>query len=143
MAVCAAVAVPAQVTITTQADDVATVQPGGPRGGSGGKTFFNIEGSANGTFASFGVADFVFDGSDSVAGSLTALSLEIVQSNAGFTTNGRYSVYVTDATDVSIQSDGPLAYQGTNDGIASVDPQLTNLQLLGDFDFNRSCGRHP
>lgn len=36
----------------------AIIQPLGPRQGSGGEAFFNIEGEENGDFASFGVARF-------------------------------------------------------------------------------------
>ncbi|MEL7449516.1 MAG: endonuclease/exonuclease/phosphatase family protein [Pseudomonadota bacterium] len=113
--------------------DNATVQPAGPRPGSGGKTFFNIEGSGNGDFASFGVADFRFAACE--AKMIENPRLELRQSNAGFTTDGRYSVYLTDAVDVDIQAGtSPLTYQG-GDGLASVDPLLTGLEFLAEFDF--------
>src|SRR5262245_362284 len=50
---------PAQVVITpVKATANATVQPAGPRAGSNGTAFFNVEGNANGANASFGTADF-------------------------------------------------------------------------------------
>ncbi|MEM9056637.1 MAG: endonuclease/exonuclease/phosphatase family protein, partial [Pseudomonadota bacterium] len=123
----------AQQTQRIAAFDNATVQPAGPRPGGSGKTFFNIEGSANGAFASFGIADFQLAACAATA--LDSPRLELAQSNAGFTTDGRYTVYLTDAVDVDIQGGtSPLSYQG-GDGLASVDPLLTNLELLGEFDF--------
>jgi len=124
--------------LSLAAFDNATVQPGGPRSGDFGKIFFNIEGSANGGFASFGVADFDLNALNpgfAVADVTDTLTLDIVESNAGFTTNGAYSVYFTDAVDVSIQPGSPLNYQSGNDGVASVDPLLTNLSFLGSFTF--------
>ena len=127
---------PTNLDLSIEAIDVATVRPDGPRGGSFGKIFFNVQGSANGGFASFGVIDYEFDGMDQAEGSLFALSLELIESNASFTTDGDYSIYLTDATDVDIQAgSSPLQYQGSNDGLASVDPLLTNLTLLGSTRF--------
>src|SRR5262245_33554919 len=73
-------------SISLLASDNATVQPGGPRAGASGKSFFNLEGSANTTFASFGVADFNF-GSVVLGGTATGVSgaaLQLTQSNAAF-----------------------------------------------------------
>lgn len=119
--------------IRAEANDNATVQPGGPRSGVNGKRFFNIEGSANGAFASFGVADFVVRGVN--ATDILSLRLELAQSNASFTRDGTFSIYLTDATAVSIQPGSPIRYQSGNDGLASVDPAFTSLALLGQFTF--------
>ncbi|MEO0422968.1 MAG: endonuclease/exonuclease/phosphatase family protein [Pseudomonadota bacterium] len=125
----------AQQTQRVAAFDNATVQPAGVRPGDAGRRFFNIEGSANGDFASFAVADFDLGVITSKVIDVTELTLLITQSNAGFTTDGAYAVYRTDETGVSIQeSDSPLTYQG-GDGIGSVDPLLTNLTLLATVDF--------
>jgi hypothetical protein len=71
----------------TLASNNATVQPGGPRSGPNGKDFFNIEGSSNDPFDSFGVVDFQFPaGSTFNDGDL--LSLTLAQANASFTTAG-------------------------------------------------------
>ena len=127
----------ATADFSVAASDNATVQAGGPRSGNNGKIFFNIQGSGNGGFASFGVADFdlsaIAPGFE-VVDLLDIGTLDIVESNAGFTTNGAYSVYFTDAVDVSIQPGSPVNYQG-GDGVASIDPLLTNLSLLGSFNF--------
>jgi hypothetical protein len=122
----------AQVAIDVEASDNATVQPAGPRSGGGGKAFFNVEGSTNGTFASFGVVDFVVP---STCTDLSGLSLALTQDNAGFTTDGPVSVYLTDATGVDIQPGSSITYQAGSDGVASVDPAFTNLTLLGSFNF--------
>ena len=48
--------------VQLEAFNNATVQPGGPRTGSSGLAFFNIEGSDYGNFASYGVMQFDFSG---------------------------------------------------------------------------------
>src|SRR6516165_2080419 len=62
----------------------ATIQPGGPRGGTNGKLFFNIEGSSNGSFSDFGVVDFQTP-SGATFGPGQELSLALTQDNAAFT----------------------------------------------------------
>ena len=123
----------AQATVSVPASGNATVRPDGVRSGSGGLVFFNVQGSANNNFASFGVVDFVppaTEGAD-----ITGLSLALTQSNASFTNSGSYQVYLTDETGLSIiAGESTLTYQG-GDGASAVDPALTNLQLLGGFAF--------
>ncbi len=123
----------AQTTVTTVANANATVQPAGVRTGNNGTIFFNVQGSANGGFASFGVLDFqpaATAGSD-----ITGLSLSLTQSNASFTANGTYDVYLTSETSVSIAAGAsPLQYQG-GDGVGAIDPILTDLQRLGGANF--------
>ena len=106
-------------TSSVEAFQNATVQPGGVRTGSSGLAFFNIEGSANGGFASYGVARFdgaavkaAFD-AEYGAGlwAIDDVHIELVQSNAGFTTDGGVSVAWTgdDATSI-LENVSPLAY---------------------------------
>lgn len=138
-------------TISLLASDNATVQGGGPRSGASGKAFFNMEGSNNGTFASFGVADFNFS-SVSLGGTATAVSgamLQLTQSNAAFSTTGPVSVYLTSNTAADIQpGTSTLKDQSTVaiplDGAASVDPSLSPLTLLGSGTFvNAGAANHP
>ncbi|MEQ8660947.1 MAG: hypothetical protein RLW62_09030, partial [Gammaproteobacteria bacterium] len=84
-----------------------------------GVAFFNVQGAANGNFASYGVARF--DGAavkaafDDAYGAgmwvLDGVSLELVQANAGFTTDGGVSVAWSDddATGI-LENLSPLAY---------------------------------
>lgn len=119
------------------ASDNATVQAAGPRSGTSGKNFFNIEGSANGSFASFGVIDF--DGSAISFGQavdgLNSVSLMLTQSNAGFSTTGALQFWVTTNTAVDIQpGTSPLIYD-SGAGEAGVGTQLDDLYMLGDGTY--------
>ena len=63
IALSTAIAIPCLVTqaladTIISASNNATIQPGGPRAGTNGKIFFNMEGSSNGSFSDFGVVDF-------------------------------------------------------------------------------------
>ena len=128
------------VTISLEATDNATVQPGGPRTGSSGKAFFNVEGGNNGAFASYGVADFDFAALAPPLGgpvtSIDSVTLQLAQSNAGFSLAGPMSFYLTNQTGVDIQpGTSPAMYQGTNNGAASVGPELGPLSLLGSGNY--------
>jgi hypothetical protein len=118
-----------------EAVDNATVQPAGPRTGTNGKAFFNIEGSANGAFASFGVADFApFTTSVGIA-DVTGVTVRLVQSNAAFTAPGTVNFYFASNTTVDIQpGTSPLTYQ-TAAGEEGVGTQLGTLHLLGSGTF--------
>jgi hypothetical protein len=127
--------------ISFEATDNATVQPAGPRSGSSGKAFFNMEGSNNAAFASYGVIDFDFASLAPPFGGpvtgITSATLQMTQSNAAFSMPGPLSVYLTTQTAVDIQpGTSPLTYQGTNNGAASVGPQLSPLTLLGTGMYN-------
>ena len=85
----------ARANIILPAANNATVQPGGPRPGVNGKQFFNMEGSVNGTFASFGVVDFQ---SSPMSVQVTSLTLALTQANAAFTHNGALTFYLSTDT---------------------------------------------
>ncbi len=127
----------------------ATVQPAGPRTGTNGTNFFNIEGSANTTFSSFGVIDFLLS-NESFGGTVTgvnSVTLNLTESNASFTAPGNFSVYVTDNTTTSIANNGtsPLFFtDSTNSGTVGTDTvgpvppspdTLFPLTFLGTFNF--------
>jgi hypothetical protein len=87
--------------ITVTAINNATVQPSGPRTGSNGKTFFNMEGTADGTFASYGVLDFQIP-SGEPALNANMLTVSLTQANAAFTSNGALSFYLSTDTSTNI-----------------------------------------
>lgn len=95
----------ALAAFTAAARDNATIQPSGPRGGSNGKKFFNIEGNANGQFASWGVLDF--NATDFGIGfqvtSISNVKLKLVHAPAGFSESGSIKFYVTEDTTTDIQ----------------------------------------
>lgn len=120
-----------------EASDNATVQPGGPRSGSSGKAFFNMEGSANGNFSSFGVAEFDLSSlvTPGTVVSVDSATLTMTQSNAAFTESGPISIYVTQQNGVGIQPGDAVNYILPNDGAAAVDADLLPLSLVGSGNF--------
>ena len=135
---------PTASAATLPATDNATVQLAGPRTGTNGKNFLNIEGDANGTasaFSSYGVIDFAVAPGTLGVGTVTSVdsfSLALTQSNANFTTGGSLSFYVSGNTGASINNDGSssLTYMpgATPAGVGnSLDP----LGLLGSGTFAR------
>jgi len=114
------------------ASDNATVQPGGPRSGGSGKAFFNIEGSGNGSFASYGVADFNFGVLPMTVISVNAATLSLVQANAAFSATGDVVLSLdTTSPGVDIQpGTSPLAFDGADPGTAT-DVGDGDLSLLG------------
>jgi hypothetical protein len=121
-------------SITSSATDNATVQPSGPRSGSNGQIFFNMENSTNGSFASFGVVDFPVAANPTVVG-VVSLSLTLVQDNAAFTSNGALRFFLTEDTTTNIDAGtSPLVFNATSlpNGIGS---QLSPTFLLGTGTF--------
>lgn len=120
------------VTISLEASDNATVQPAGPRTGTSGKSFFNLEGSNNNAFASFGVVDFNLGALAPLPGTLTGVSIQLTESNAGFTLPGTIEFFLTSQTGVSIQpANTSLNYVAAMNGAGSVDSDLAPLSSLG------------
>ena len=104
-----AVAATAQITVSTEAFNNATVQPAGPRTGSSGKNFFNIEGNNNGQYASFGVADF--RAADLSIGQPVAdvagIRLKLTEDRATFSAAGGIRFWLTEDTTTSIDPASP------------------------------------
>lgn len=103
---------------TAEAFNNSTIQPAGPRTGSNNLAFFNIEGSANGTFASYGVADFDGDnfGVTTPVVDIVSAKLKLAQSNASFTNNGAVDLFLSKDTATIISNTGgsPLTFQNAN-----------------------------
>ena len=87
--------------------------------------FFNVEGDGTG-FQTFGVADFTVAAEPGATG-LASASLDLTQSNAAFTADGNYAVYLArnsaaGVIDATMNPAGAPAYQVGNDGLAAIDP---------------------
>ncbi len=134
--------------ISAEAFDNATVQSGGPRSGSGGKAFFNIEGEDNGNFASYGVADFNFplvqDPNDPTPpppiAYIQSMTLRLTQANSAFSQSGSV-VMALDASPIpaGIQpGTSPLAYSPPGYGTFQDELQgeLTMDYLFGLFPID-------
>jgi hypothetical protein len=113
---CGSPAISAAITLT--AFNNATIQPAGPRRGSNGKTFFNIEGSGNGAFASYGVLDFQIPLGEPALNA-NILTIALTQANASFTHSGPSSFYMTTDTSTSIDpGSSPLQFPGPAPALA-------------------------
>lgn len=134
----------AQITLETEAFVNATVQPSGPRTGSSGTRFFNIEGSDNGSFASYGATRFDIAGIkaqfDAAYGAgnwqVDAVDLKLTQSNASFTRDGAVEVYFSSNDSVSLANDGssPVRWDGANLP-SGLDGNFQQVELLAGYNF--------
>lgn len=128
-----AVASHAQITVSAEAFNNATVQPAGPRTGSSGKNFFNIEGNNNGQYASFGVADF--NAGDLSIGLLIAdvvgIRLKLTEDRASFSAAGSIRLWLTEDTTTSIDpgTPPPIAWD------ASDLPNGLGMQLVPRYEL--------
>ena len=134
------------IAFSAKATDNATVQGAGPRSGANGKAFFNLEGSDNAAFASFGVIDIdlssLFLGGNPYS-TITGATLTLSENNAAFSHPGSYSVYLTNQTGVDISSANTnLKSITTNNGSAMVDANnlLTPLSTLLGSDVWTTTG---
>lgn len=117
----------ASAQYSAEAFDNATVQPGGPRSGSSGKNYLNVEGNNNGSFASFGVLDFnpADLGIGGPISDVTGLALDLYDAPAGFSAAGTVNIWISEATGVDIQPGSALHFDATflPDGVgAQLDP---------------------
>jgi len=113
--VCAVVGAAQATPLSTEASDNATVRPGGPRSGGSGKLFSNVEGSANGTNASYGVADFSFGTQPKAVLTVNSAQLVLTEANAAFTAAGTVVISLDASTTLANIQPGtsPLAFDGT------------------------------
>lgn len=117
---------------STQAFDVATVQPGGPRTGNNGKNFFNIQGNDNGNFASFGVADFnggLLRPTEGAA-DISNIVLKLYDAPASFSAAGNIRFWLTPNSEIDIQpGTSPLIFDSNflPDGVGNQIPTLFDL----------------
>lgn len=129
--------------LSVEASDNATVQPAGPRPGANGKNFFNIEGSANNAFASYGVADFNFGPLGMTVLDINSINLGLTQANAAFSTTGVVVFSVDQRAPLSdIQPvTSPLAFDGADPGTATdVGQGDLTLLALGGGPFSYVVG---
>lgn len=130
----------ALVTDYVEAIGNATVQVAGVRSGANGLAFFNVEGSGNGSYATFGVIDFSIAALTIPAGqmlaSVNALSFQLTQSNAAFSVAGGLNFYLTTDTTTSILTgSSPLTFQSA-DSPGGVNGQLDDMYLLGSGSYD-------
>lgn len=107
----------AQSPLAAPALQTAIITATGPKQGSTGTRYFNVEGKSTGKYADFGVVRFDISKIKSDLakqlgkGKVTDVTLSLAQSNAAFTKDGTVDFYFTpdDTTDVTSAS-SPLKY---------------------------------
>lgn len=127
----------AQVTVSAEAVNNATVQPAGPRSGNAGKNFFNVEGNNKGQYASFGVADFSASsfGLSLPVADITGIRLVLIEDRASFSTAGGINIWLSEDTTTDIEPvTSPLAWDASDlpNGLGS---QLVPRHYLGSGTY--------
>jgi hypothetical protein len=127
-----------RASIVIPATNNATIQPAGPRPGVNGKQFFNMEGSANGAFASFGVVDFQ-SSPISIPINSISLTFNLTQANAAFTHDGSLLFYISIDTTTDIDPGvSPLVYD-PSDTPTGLGNQIRPLAFLGGGRFTQAA----
>jgi hypothetical protein len=121
--------------LTTGAFNNATIQPAGPRTGANGTNYFNIEGANNGTFASFGVADFLYASQGGNVTGINSITLSLTEANLAFTTPGTLEFYISSDTAADIGAGTSTLFYQTSTTPAGVGSQLDTLFFLGTGAF--------
>jgi hypothetical protein len=135
--------------ITSYSFDNATVQPNGPRSGSFGKSYFNIEGPGQtDNFESFGVLDYATDGLglsfakpfEGDVADITAMSIDLTEGfpSSSWYTTGMLNFYVVTDTATSIQPGSTLHCIINADD--QCGDQLGTKYLLGSGLYETSWG---
>ncbi|MGQ9540654.1 MAG: PEP-CTERM sorting domain-containing protein [Armatimonadota bacterium] len=127
----------AQVTVSAEAVNNATVQPAGPRSGTAGKNFFNVEGNNKGQYASFGVADFSASsfGLSLPVADITGIRLVLIEDRASFSAAGGINIWLSEDTTTDIEpGTSPLAWDASDlpNGLGS---QLVPRYYLGSGTY--------
>jgi hypothetical protein len=151
---CQALAVVLTAAVAATAADApatnnATVQPAGPRSGTNGKKFCNIEGRgvpSSDQFASYGVIEF--NSADLQLGQVThvtALKLILVQDLASFSSRGLQHLYVTEDLTTSIEPLSPPECFFDLSDVHGLGNQFQPLHDLGtgQFDIVRTTWVDP
>lgn len=131
---------PRTATVSAIESDNATVQAAGPRSGTNGKSYLNIEGSVNGTSASFGVIDF-YSGDFTMNGSAQTINSITLSAVGGgpvqsWYASGPLNVYLVDDAESSIQPGSTLIYDSTDPTGEGVNGQLGGMHLLGAINYS-------
>jgi hypothetical protein len=118
--------------------DNATVQLGGPRPGSNGKNFFNVEGLNDDPFESYAVADFDSTqlGIPLPVTQILSVGLTLTQANAAFTHDGSVKFYISGDTQTSIQPADDAVFFDMRDP-EGLNGQLAPTYFIGSGTFTQ------
>jgi|GEM_PF-969055 len=131
----------AQITVSTNAVNNATIQPAGPRSGTNGKRYLNIEGNNFGNYASFGVVDFSAAnlGLSQPVTDVVSIALKMYDAPAAFSVNGTVRFWLSEDTTTDIEpGTSPLRWDATAlpDGVGT---QLAPVHLLGSGTYTKTA----
>jgi hypothetical protein len=122
------------------AADNATIKPAGPRTGTNGKAFFNVEGDDNAANASYGVIDFNASAFNAAGAThVSGLTLTLTESNAAFSVPGQVTVYLASDSSADIQpttSTAPIYAPGLTPAGFGATTAFGTLTSLGSIVFN-------
>ena len=120
-----------------------TVQPGGPRTTTSGTNFLNVEGSNNGTFASWGLVGFQAS-SFGLTGnvSVSSLTISFTESNAAFSAPGDLIFFLTtDRTEgYNNTTLPPILTYNSSAGEAGYDPANASFSGMQGYGFQLGTG---
>jgi hypothetical protein len=112
-----------------------TVQAAGPRQGSVGSNYFNVQGKNKEKYAGFGLLVFPLPKGDGNA-DVKTLTVSLVQSIPGFSADGKVKFYLAHALDAEPSSLEKLKYDpAAADGLAK--DAFKSLQALGVGEFKK------
>jgi hypothetical protein len=112
-----------------------TVLGAGPRQGSGGSNYFNIQGKNKEKYAGFGLLVFPLPKGDGNA-DVKTLTLALVQSIPAFSADGKIKFYLAQPLDAEPSSLEKLKYDPTAAGGLAKDA-FKSLQALGAGEFKK------
>jgi len=118
-----------------------TVQPAGPRQGEAGSRYFNVEGVKKERYASYGVLVFELPGGENQVGEVGKMSLRLVQSDAGFTQDGKVQFFVAEPTDRGTDPLAGLKFEAGSPGGVAKDA-FKALHPLGTGTCKKVETRH-
>jgi hypothetical protein len=113
----------------------AIIQEAGPRTGDPGKVYLNVEGKANGKYASFGVVDFDTAKSPAKGTKVKGAALTLTQSLPPFAKEGKVRVYVSSDTKTSLSEATSLKF--VTSVAEGIGVQLKPLLAVGDGVFKK------
>ena len=103
-----------------------TVRTSGPVGGASGDALLFVEGTGHPSFESFAVVDFDLTGNPASGPIVQNIVLNMLQSNAGFSTNGPVGVYVANSAATQVPIDSSIQYVAGQNELACVPAALAN-----------------
>jgi hypothetical protein len=132
---------PALAGVKVTATGSLTVQPAGPRQGEPGSRYFNVKGTKNDRYASFGVLVFELPKGGDQAGNVKSLNLRLVQSLARFSKDGNVRFFLAEPAGGGTDRLAGLKFElGSSGGVGK--DAFRALHPLGSGTFKKVENGH-